>query len=84
MIILQAYNLSGSNYLFVRATNGKCIQSIIQIKHSFNKHVYISVLSSWIINSGFIEVIKDYIKCSSNDSKNDDILKHVDINFVAR
>ena len=68
MIILQAYNLSGSNYLFVRPTNGKCIQSIIQIKHSFNNHVYISVLSSWIINSGFIKLIKDYIKMGYKNS----------------
>ena len=67
MIILQAYNLSGSNYLFVRATNGKCIQSIIQIKHSFNKCVYISALSSWIINSGFIELITDYIKMGNKN-----------------
>ena len=34
LLIVPANNLSGSNYSSVRASNGKCTQSIIQIKHT--------------------------------------------------
>ena len=42
MVIVPANSLSGSNYSSVRGSNGKCTQSIIQIKHSFNIRAFIN------------------------------------------